>query len=61
MGIRVTVSAAAPVLCLHKMLLAVDLESMLQFSPGRRGLHGVSGPMKLWPAWPHPLRHFLFS
>jgi hypothetical protein len=29
MGIRVTVSTAAPVLCLRKMLLAVDLEPTL--------------------------------
>jgi hypothetical protein len=25
---------------------------------GPVGLHKVSGPMKLRPAWPHPLGHF---
>jgi hypothetical protein len=38
MGIRVTVSVAASVLCLCKKLLAVDVKLMLQFSLGRWGL-----------------------
>jgi hypothetical protein len=44
MGIRVTVSAAAPILCLRKMLLVIDLESTLQFSPGQRVSMKSVGP-----------------